>query len=48
MLSRTISGLDDQGNRVNGRVSSVTIEDGEAKLHVGDSAVSLKNVAEVT
>jgi flagellar basal-body rod modification protein FlgD len=46
MLSRYINGLDDDGNRVEGQVTSVSVEDGEAKLHVGDSVVSLKNVAE--
>jgi len=45
MLGRTITGLDDGGEDVSGRVDRVSIADGKAKLYVGDRAVSLNNVS---
>ena len=45
MLGRTITGLDDGGAEVSGRVDRVSIAGGEAKLYVGDRAVSLNNVS---
>ncbi len=47
LLGRTISGLDDQSNRVQGKVDRVSVADGAARLHVGDQTVPLKNVAEI-
>jgi len=47
LLGRTISGLDDQSNRVQGKVERVSVADGVARLHVGDQTVPLKNVAEI-
>jgi flagellar basal-body rod modification protein FlgD len=47
MIGRTISGLSDDAEQVSGRVDGVTITGGQAKLHVGDSTVSLNNVSEI-
>jgi len=47
MIERNIIGLSDDGQRVTGRVERVSIKDGIGKLHVGEHAVSLSNVAEI-
>ena len=47
LIERTIVGLSDDGQRVSGKVERVSIKDGIGKLHVGDHAVSLENVAEI-
>ena len=47
LLGRTIGGLDDQSNRVQGKVDRVSVADGVARLHVGERTVPLKNVAEI-
>jgi len=47
LLQRTINALDDEGNRVTGKVDRVTVEDGLPKLHIGDSIVSVQNVTEI-
>jgi len=47
LLGRTIGGLDDQSNPVQGKVDRVSVADGVARLHVGERTVSLKNVAEI-
>jgi flagellar basal-body rod modification protein FlgD len=49
LLGRTISGLTDgaSAEKVTGKVDSVTVANGAAKLHVGDKTISLKNVAEI-
>ena len=47
LLERTIVGLNQQSERVTGRVDRVSIEDGRPKLHVGDHTVDLNNVAEI-
>ncbi len=47
LLGRTIGGLDEQSNPIEGRVDRVSVADGVAKLHVGDRTVPLKSVAEI-
>lgn len=47
LLGRTIGGLDDQSNPIEGKVDRVSLADGVAKLHVGGRTISLKNVAEI-
>jgi flagellar basal-body rod modification protein FlgD len=47
LLGRMIAGLDDNSQQVTGRVDGVTIADGQAKLYVGNSTVSLKNVVAI-
>jgi len=47
LIGRTIEALTDDGSRVSGEVDRVSIEDGTAKLHVGDDVVSLTNVAAI-
>lgn len=47
MLGRRISGLDDSGKEVQGKVTGVVFQNGAAKLHVGDQVVSLSNVQKI-
>ncbi len=47
MLGRKISGLDDSGKEVQGKVTGVVFQNGAAKLHVGDQVVSLSNVQKI-
>ncbi len=47
LLQRTIVGLSDKSETVTGRVDRVSIEDGLAKLHIGEHTIDLKNVAEI-
>jgi flagellar basal-body rod modification protein FlgD len=47
LLGRTISGLDDASNKVTGKVDRVSVTEGEARLHVGNSTISLKNIGEI-
>lgn len=47
LLGKQISALDTNSKTVSGVVDSVTVTDGEVRLHVGDSEVSLTNVKEV-
>jgi flagellar basal-body rod modification protein FlgD len=47
LLQRKIEGLTDVGDKVSGTVDKVTIESGEAVLHVGDQNVRLKNVSTI-
>lgn len=44
LLGRTITGLTDDGTRVEGVVDKITVTDGTPVLYVGDDAVSLSNV----
>ena len=45
LLGKMIVGLDDNAQQVAGRVDGVLIADGQAKLLVGERAVSLNNVS---
>lgn len=47
MIGKTISGLDDDADKVTGKVERVTVTDGVPKLHVGAKTVTLKNVGEI-
>jgi len=47
MIGKTISGLDDDADKVTGKVERVTVTDGVPKLHVGAKTVALKNVGEI-
>lgn len=47
LIGRMISGLTDDAERVTGRVGRVSIEDGVAKVHIGEHVLDLKNVAEI-
>ena len=47
LLERTIVGLSDKSETVTGRVDRVSIQDGLAKLHIGEHTIDLKNVAEI-
>jgi len=47
MLGRTIQALAADGNTVTGSVDRVSIEDGTAKLHLGEHVVDLTNVSEI-
>ena len=47
MIGKWIVGLSDEGERVAGLVDRITIEDSEAKVHVGDYAIALTNISEI-
>ena len=47
LISKSIQGLDDAGDEVTGIVERAVIENGAAKLVVGDSKVSLNNIRAV-
>jgi len=47
LLGRTITGLTDDSQTITGQVDRVSVVGGEARLQVGDSTVSLKNVSEI-
>ena len=45
MIGRVILGLTDEGEQVAGYVDSVSVEDGQAKLNIGDYSIDLENVS---
>ena len=47
LLERRIVALSDAAEEITGRVDRVSIEDGVAKLHVGEHSIELKNVTEI-
>jgi flagellar basal-body rod modification protein FlgD len=47
LLQQNIVGLSEDSQTVTGRVDRVSIEDGVAKLHIGDHTIALKDVAEI-
>lgn len=47
LVNKSIIGLSDDGSNVEGTVDRVTIEDGLAKLHIGEETVSIKNIREI-
>lgn len=47
LLGRTITGLTKDSKNVTGVVDRVSVADGVATLHIGDSTVSLKNVSAI-
>ena len=48
LIGATVSGLDAQGNQVNGTVASVSISNGSATLNVGSSTLPLSNVTQIS
>jgi len=47
LLQKTIAALSDDGEQISGIVDRVSIEDGQAKLHVGEHVIDPKNIAEI-
>jgi flagellar basal-body rod modification protein FlgD len=47
LINQSVSGLDSDGNRVTGRVDSVSVNGSNATLHVGSSTIDLSNVTSV-
>ena len=47
LIDKQIEALTDDGKTVTGRVDSVAIEKGVAKLRIGDSTISLKNLKQI-
>jgi len=47
LLGQTVRGLTVGEEQITGKVDRVSIEDGAAKLHVGDQTIELNNVAEI-
>jgi len=47
LLGQTVRGLANGSQQITGKVDRVSIEDGAAKLHVGDDTIELSNVAEI-
>jgi flagellar basal-body rod modification protein FlgD len=47
LLGRTITGLADDSRQITGVVQRVSVADGVARLHIGESTVALKNVSEI-
>ena len=48
LIGRNVSGLDSNGNKVSGTVSSVSISNGSATLNIGSSSLSLSNVTQIS
>ncbi|HUY91743.1 MAG TPA: flagellar hook capping FlgD N-terminal domain-containing protein [Pirellulales bacterium] len=48
LVGRNVTGLADDGSNASGKVDSVTIANGTAKLNIGQQTVSLKNIQQVT
>jgi flagellar basal-body rod modification protein FlgD len=48
LVGKTIEGLADDGSTASGKVDSVTIADGSAKLNIGQQTVSLANIKQIT
>jgi flagellar basal-body rod modification protein FlgD len=48
LIGHTISGLTEDSKQITGRVDRVSVADGVAKLHIGDSTVELKNVSDIS
>jgi len=47
LIDKSIVGLSDDGTNIEGVVDRVTLEDGLAKLHIGDQTVSITNIREI-
>jgi len=47
MLGQVVKGLSETGDRVSGVVDRVSIEDGLAKVHIGEQTLDLKNISEI-
>ena len=47
LVGKSVKGLDDKGNAVNGIVDKVSITDNIPYLHIGTSQIRLNNVSEI-
>ncbi len=47
LLQKTIAALSEDGKRVTGQVDRVSIENGQAKLHVGEHVIDPRNITEI-
>ena len=47
LLGKTVTALTDAGEQIAGQVDRVSIAEGVVKVHVGEHAAHLKNVAEI-
>jgi len=47
LINKGIVGLSDDGTNVEGTVDRVTIDNGLAKLHIGERIVSINNIREI-
>jgi len=47
MIGQVVNGLSESGDRVSGAVDRVSIENGVAKVHVGEQTLDLKNISEI-
>ncbi len=47
MIGEWVTGLSDDAEQVSGRVERISVEDGVARLLIGDHAVSLKNISHI-
>ncbi len=48
LIGRTVAGLDNNGNKVTGTVSSASISNGSAVLNVGSSTIPLANITQIS
>ncbi len=47
LIDKQVTALADDGNEISGKVDRVSIIDGEATLHIGESSVKLSNVRDI-
>ena len=47
LLGKEVRALDEDGERVSGKVDKVTIAGGEVQVHIGEKTVELSNVSEI-
>ena len=47
LIGKQINGLDDNSNPVTGTVDKVTVSNGDVKVQVGDSTLSLSNISDI-
>jgi flagellar basal-body rod modification protein FlgD len=47
LLGRTIVALTEGNERITGQVDRVSIQDGIARIHIGEHTIGLKNLAEI-
>jgi len=47
LIGRTVSGLNNDAERVTGTVDRVEVADGIATLYIGDDAITMENITEI-
>ncbi len=47
MLQKTVTGLTDNGDRITGKVDSVSIDTSGVKVNMGGQVISLKNISTI-